>query len=466
MMRERVAILRVALMVSDFGVVVLGFVAASLLRFGGAWPEVWAGLLPSTGPVVVAFGVAAVGIFAAAGMYQPRLRWSLRTELHDLLRTGAILLALTFTLLYFFKLDDVSRWFLAVYFPLVALGLSGARLAVHLAFRWARSRGRGARNLLIAGSGPQADQFLAWCAAHPDLGIRVVGYLDDDDHGLGSHHRLGKLEDLPRVLADTVVDEVAICLPLDRWALIDWLAQVGEEQGKLVRIPMGALNRTVAKGRFEEVDGLPILSLIASPDRALALAVKRAFDLVGAALLLVATAPVLLLSAAAILVTEGRPILFRQPRSGLHGREFGAWKLRTMVPDAERLKAGLLAHNERQGPAFKLRHDPRVTRVGRWLRATSIDELPQLYNVLAGHMSLVGPRPADVEEVRVYDLPHRRRLSVRPGLTGLWQVTARDEPDFERWMELDLRYIDTWSLWKDLTLICRTPLALIRSPGA
>lgn len=464
MMRERVAILRLALMVCDFAIVVMGFVAASLLRFGEGWTEVWAGLLPSTGPVVVAFGLAAVGIFAAAGMYRPRLRWSVRTELHDLLRTGAILLALTFSLLYFFKLDDVSRWFLAVYFPLVALGLSGARVAVHLAFRWARSRGRGVRNVLIAGSGPQAEQFVAWCAAHPDLGIKVVGYLDDD-RGLDSHRRLGMLEDLPRVLADTVVDEVAICLPLARWALIDWLAQVGEEQGKLVRIPMDALNRAVAKGRFEEVDGLPILSLVASPDRALALAAKRAFDLVGATLLLVVTAPVLLLSAAAILVTEGRPILFRQPRSGLHGRVFAAWKLRTMVPDAERLKAGLLARNERQGPAFKLHHDPRVTPVGRWLRAASIDELPQLCNVLAGHMSLVGPRPADVEEVRVYDLPHRRRLSVRPGLTGLWQVTARHEPDFARWMELDLRYIDTWSLWKDLTLLCRTPLALIRSPG-
>lgn len=466
MMRERVAVLRVALMACDFGVVVLGFVAASLLRFGGTWTEVWAGLLPSTAPVVLAFGFAAVGIFAAAGMYRPRLRWSVRTELHDLLRTGAILLGLTFTLLYFFKLDDVSRWFLAVYFPLVAVGLSGARVAVHLAFRWARSRGRGARRLLVAGSGARAEQFIAWCAAHPDLGIRVVGHLADEANGeLGSHPRLGTLEDLPRVLAGSIVDEVAICLPLEQWTTIDWLAQVSEEQGKLVRIPMDTVNRAVATGRFEEVDGLPILSLVTSPDQALALSAKRAVDILGAVVLLTLTAPVLLLAAAAILVTEGRPILFRQPRSGLHGRVFAAWKLRTMVPDAEQLKAGLLARNERQGPAFKLRHDPRVTRVGRWLRTTSVDELPQLFNVLAGQMSLVGPRPAAVEEVRVYDLAHRRRLSVRPGLTGLWQVTARHEPDFERWMELDLRYIDTWSLWKDLQLLCRTPLALIRSPG-
>ena len=465
MMRERVAVLRAALMVGDFGVVVLGFVVASLLRFGGRATEVWAGLFPATAPVVVAFGLAAVGLFAAAGMYRPRLRWSMRTELQDLLRTGAILLAFTFALLYFFKLDAVSRWFLAVYFPLVAVGLSAVRVGMHVAFRRARSRGRGVRHLLVVGSGAPAEQFVTWCAAHPDLGITVVGYLDDEGSDLGSHRRLGSLEDLPRVLAERIVDEVAICLPLAQWTMIDWLAQVSEEQGKVARIPVDALNRTVAKGRFEEVDGLPILSLVATPDQELALAAKRVSDVLGAALLLLVTAPILLASAAAILLSEGRPIFFRQPRSGLHGRVFTAWKFRTMVPEAELLKEKLITQNERRGPAFKLRHDPRVTRVGRWLRKTSIDELPQLWNVLAGHMSLVGPRPADVEEVRVYDLRHRRRLSVRPGLTGLWQVTARHEPDFERWMELDLQYIDTWSLWKDVQLLCRTPLALIRSPG-
>ena len=467
MVRQRVAVLRAALMACDFALVVAGFYLASVLRWGaGGWRPVWAQLLPRHAWVLTAFGIGVVATLAAAGMYRFRSRWSVRTELTDLLRTGVLLVGLTLGLLYLFKLEDVSRWFLVIYFPLVIGGMSGARMAVHLLFRCARARGRGVRNLLIVGAGPRAEQFAAWCSDHPQLGIRVYGYLDDGFDGLPGHTKLGRFDDLPRVLSDEVIDEVAICLPLTEWATIDWLAQVSEEQGKLVRIPMDALNRAVAKGRLEEFgDGPPILSLVTTPDQALALVAKRVFDLFGATLLLLLTAPLLAAAALAILVTDGRPIVFRQVRGGLHGRPFALVKLRTMVSDAESMKASYLADNERHGPAFKLRNDPRVTRVGRWLRRTSIDELPQLWNVLAGQMSLVGPRPADIVEVRAYDVRHRRRLSVKPGLTGLWQVTARNEPDFERWLEIDLDYIDHWSLWKDLQLLCRTPLALVRSPG-
>lgn len=195
--------------------------------------------------------------------------------------------------------------------------------------------------------------------------------------------------------------------------------------------------------------------------RIVALVLKRAIDVVGAAVGLVILSPLLLLVGGLVLVSEGTPILFRQERVGLHGRTFRMLKFRTMLPGAEARLAELEALNEVQGQAFKLSYDPRIAGVGRFLRRTSLDELPQLLNVLTGSMSLVGPRPALPLEVAAYDLWHRRRLSMKPGITGLWQVSARRETDFDRWVSLDLDYIDRWSLWLDFKIMLRTIPALL-----
>jgi lipopolysaccharide/colanic/teichoic acid biosynthesis glycosyltransferase len=194
----------------------------------------------------------------------------------------------------------------------------------------------------------------------------------------------------------------------------------------------------------------------------LSLTLKRAIDVVAAALALVLLSPLFLAVAFAILVRDGRPILFWQTRVGLHGRPFRVVKFRTMVPDAEARLAELEALNEIRGQAFKLTDDPRLTRTGRFLRKTSIDELPQLWNVVRGEMSLVGPRPPLEREVAGYDLWHRRRLSMTPGITGLWQVAGRRDDQFDRWVELDLAYIDRWSLWLDLKIVLRTVPAMLQ----
>ena len=187
---------------------------------------------------------------------------------------------------------------------------------------------------------------------------------------------------------------------------------------------------------------------------------KRILDVVGSAVALVLLSPVLVLIAAAIRIDTHGPIFFRQTRIGLHGRPFAMYKFRTMVPDAEARLADLAERNEISGPAFKIAVDPRVTRVGRILRRTSLDELPQFWNVLLGQMSLVGPRPPISTEVAGYDMWHRRRLSMKPGITGLWQVSARLDEEFDRWVELDLTYIDRWSLWLDLKIMVRTVPAM------
>lgn len=466
MIRQRRAALSVGLVGADYLAAVAAFRLAAALRFGAGWAEQSGTALPPwPGLVATLFGLYVVAMFWSAGLYSLRARWSFRSELHDILRAAGVTFAVTIGALYLLKLGGISRGFVAAYFVLLTVGAVAGRAAVRQGLRWLRLRGRGLRHLLVVGGGPPAQRFLARATRHPEFGVRVVGVVDDALPGIDGQRWLGPLAALPRILTDEVVDEVAICLSWEQWPAVDALARLCQEQGKVVRIPVNLTPHAVARGLLEDLEGLPVLSLVSGPDHGAALAVKRLVDVVGAAVLLVVTCPVLLAAAVAVRVCDGAPVLFRQARGGLHGRPFLALKFRTMVRDAEARKQELADRNERVGPAFKVTDDPRVTKVGRVLRTTSIDELPQLWNVLKGDMSLVGPRPQPVDEVRAYDLWHRRRLSVRPGLTGLWQVTARGEPDFDRWVELDLYYIDHWSIWMDLRLLAKTPLAVARATG-
>ncbi len=215
----------------------------------------------------------------------------------------------------------------------------------------------------------------------------------------------------------------------------------------------------------EEFDGFLVRSLIHDGQREAGMILKRVIDIVGSAFGLVVLGPVFIATALAVRLREGSPIFFRQTRVGLHGRPFTMYKFRTMVPDAEARLDDVRHLNERDRVAFKATNDPRITRIGSFLRKTSIDELPQLWNVLTGSMSLVGPRPPLPGEVMEYDVWHRRRLSMKPGITGLWQVEARHEPDFDRWVEHDLIYIDGWTIWLDIKILAKTLPALLAHGG-
>ena len=233
---------------------------------------------------------------------------------------------------------------------------------------------------------------------------------------------LGTVDDIETILHHTVVDEVAICLPIEDWAFVEPITRLCEDEGRVVRIPITDGTVAIAGGRIEDFLGMSILSLVYGPDRIIGIALKRLIDIVVAVAALIVLSPVLLLVALVIRQRDGSPVLFRQERVGLHGRPFRVVKFRSMVPDAEARLADLAAANEIHGHAFKITDDPRLTSTGRWLRASSIDELPQLWNVLRGEMSIVGPRPPLPSEVEGYDVWHRRRLSMKPGITGLWQV--------------------------------------------
>jgi exopolysaccharide biosynthesis polyprenyl glycosylphosphotransferase len=290
----------------------------------------------------------------------------------------------------------------------------------------------------------------------------------DPDPATGSDGQrplLGGVDDIETVLHGMVVDEVAICLSIEDWGLVEPIARLCADEGRVVRIPVAETSMMLPGGHLEDFEGMSILSLVNGPDRIIGIALKRTIDIVVAAAALVVLSPFLLMAAVVIRIRDGSPVLFRQQRVGLHGRPFQVVKFRSMIPDAEERLGELEDSNEIRGPAFKMTEDPRVSRTGRWLRKTSVDELPQLWNVLRGEMSIVGPRPPLPREVDDYDVWHRRRLSMKPGITGLWQVAARRDPDFDRWVRMDLEYIDNWSLWLDLKIVARTIPAILAQEG-
>ncbi|MBI3749769.1 MAG: sugar transferase [Chloroflexi bacterium] len=463
MIRRHITALRLTLMSADCATAVLVFAAISMVRLGPQWIAEWERIRIGALPAMVAWGITWVSILWLHGLYRLRRHWSAWADAGDILRATTLLALIVFGGLFVIQLRDVSRLFLAGLF-IAELGVAiVSRLVIRWAFGAARRRGFARHYILIVGTSPDAAAFARQIADHPQLGLEVMGFIGTAptmSEPLG-RPRLGEVDDIERVLHERVVDEVAICLPVAEWDLVEAIARICAEEGRVVRLPGGDNAPRLAGALLEPFDGLTIQSIVYGPDRALSLLGKRLIDFIAALTALVLISPLLLTLAAAIRIVDGPPVLFRQRRIGLHGRAFEIVKFRTMIPDAEARLEELREHNEIQGFAFKLTADPRVTHLGAWLRRTSIDELPQLWNVIRGDMSLVGPRPPLPYEVAQYDLWHRRRLTMKPGITGLWQISARRAEEFDRWVSIDLDYIDRWSLWLDLKIIIQTIPAML-----
>ena len=343
------------------------------------------------------------------------------------------------------------------------------RLATHVALRFGRHQGRSMRHVVVIGTGPRARSFARDVAANRTWGIEIVAFLDEGDTahtpGLPGDAVL-KLTEFPEIVRHHPIDEVVVALPRSMLDLIEPIAA----ECALLGVPLSVLSDLFA-------DQLPAVRTVHYGHRSLlrfsdvahggtALFLKRCMDLFLAAAFLLLLSPLIALAMLAIRLTSPGPALHRQIRVGKNGHPFVMLKLRSMVPDAANLQEELFARNEVSGPVFKMQDDPRVTPLGRFLRRWSIDETPQFWNVIRGDMSLVGPRPPLPNEVDQYSLRHRRRISMRPGLTCLWQINGRSLVPFAEWMEMDLHYIDHWSLGLDLRILLRTPLALLRGDGA
>ena len=463
MIRRHAATFRFALMAGDAIGTFAIFCVISMVRFGPDWRERWQAIGVEAYVAAGLFASLWVTTLLLANLYRMRARWAIRSELADIARSAVIFAVLVFGLLYAVKFPEISRLFLIELFVAEAVTTVVGRTILRLGFRILRSRGGSARFLLIIGDGPAASVFAERIRRHRELGLRIIGFVGSGAGRarLAAAPVLGSVDDVPTILHSRGVDEVAICLDPEEAALVEPLARLCEDEGRIVRIPLDGAAPTLSGGRMEDFDGIEVLSLVRGPDHAASLVLKRTLDVVGASAGLLLLSPLLIAVALWIRVVDGGPVLFHQERVGLNLRPFPVVKFRTMALDAEERLAELLGRNILSGHAFKLDDDPRLTRTGRILRRTSLDELPQLWNVLIGQMSLVGPRPPLPREVAGYDIWHRRRLSMKPGITGLWQVEARREAEFDRWVTLDLAYIDRWSLWLDLKIMVRTVPAML-----
>ena len=340
---------------------------------------------------------------------------------------------------------------------LVSLILNSClRLAIRFSLRMLRRMGRNARYVLVVAQVEGEEQVRELFARHPELGVRLAGVVRPHD-----------IPSLQAALRERVVDVLLIAASsLD--SDVQAVADLGRVYGKDVKVLFQPHDVVAAAIDAQDFYGASLVSMGQRPPAVLSMVAKRGIDLLLGTILLLISLPVLLVAALAIKREDpDAPVLYRQVRIGLNGRRFQLYKLRTMVPEAERLQGQIMSLNEMVGgPVFKIRNDPRVTRPGRWIRRLSVDELPQLWNVLRGEMSLVGPRPPLPHEVERYPDHFRRRLSVRPGITGAWQVAGRNEVQFDAWMEMDLEYIDHWSLGRDLRILAKTIPTVLSGRGA
>lgn len=435
----------------------------------------------SVGNTIGAVGLIGVWltIFRSLGLYSPKFQGDRLGELRAVVAATGVATVLFSAIGLLFQISLFSPLFFAVLWP-TAIGvvILFRRLQVWLIGRF-HLGDYNRRNIVIIGTNESAWAYAKKLRATPETAYHLLGFLDDLVMISDSREQhLGQLKDFESLLENCVVDEVVVAMPIRTCSeAIQEVIDHAHERGIAVRFPMsqifsGLTRNDVWRVRQEASLGatgefssdLVVYSGHEFGGRYL---VKRMFDIVFASALLLLVSPVLLLATLAIYATAGRPAIFVQDRYGYNGRVFKLFKFRTMVNNADALQEKLRAQNERDGAAFKMKNDPRVTPVGKFLRKTSIDELPQLINVIRGEMSMVGPRPLPLADYqRMNNTSHRRRLSVLPGITGPWQISGRDHISFEEWMQMDLDYIDNWRLWTDLKIILLTVPVVVLARGA
>jgi len=416
--------------------------------------------------VVLTVGWWVVAAFLL-GLYRIGIRRSGREKIRIVLESS-ILMGLFFGFLSFALKLDVSRPLIALFVFFQACLLSFSRVAVALHSRYRKHPSRNLRHIVIVGASPRAREMGRLISRYSDWGLKILGYVETVPGALqGGADVLGHVSGISGIIEDNVVDEIIFvgAEPRDLEGFDEVLA-ICKEQGIRTRVAADFFPVKISKVSMEFLENVPVITFSATPDHAFSLFLKRTMDVVLASVLLVLLAPFMALIGLLVKLTSKGPTIYRQIRCGLYGRKFTLYKFRSMHEGAEDVLWEIRHLGEMNGPVFKMRNDPRVTPFGRFLRKSSIDELPQFWNVIKGDMSLVGPRPPLPEEVREYTRWQRRRLSVKPGITCLWQVSGRNEIDFHEWMKLDLEYIDQWSLLLDLKILLRTFPVVLLGRGA
>jgi exopolysaccharide biosynthesis polyprenyl glycosylphosphotransferase len=420
-------------------------------------------------------------LFKVSGLYGSKRLSTRREEFWDIARATTLGTAVVAVCALVFRIWVVNRTFLVLFWLLTTTLVMVSRTIIRAALAFLRRHGHNARNLLVVGTNKRALAFISGIQQKPELGYRIVGFADDTWSGLqeAKKQRLPLVSDLDGLHAymrRNVVDEVVLALPIRSFhSYSSEIAAACEQQGIIVRLLPNIFDLKEARHSAEELgagqlDGYAIVSHETTITDFWGLAMKRFIDVVISFIAIIFLSPVMLLTALLVKLTSSGPIFFVQKRLGLNKRTFQIYKFRTMVVDAEARLKEIEHKNEANGPVFKIKKDPRITLIGTFLRKTSIDELPQFFNVLKGEMSLVGPRPLQVRDYELFETHcgdwQRKRFSVRPGITCLWQIMGRSSTTFERWMELDLQYIRTWSVWLDLEILAKTVPAVLKGSGA
>jgi exopolysaccharide biosynthesis polyprenyl glycosylphosphotransferase len=411
--------------------------------------------------------------FSLIGLYRSKRLSPALPEIIDLLKASGWATLLLEVVSIVFHVRPTTPSVLLRFLPLTICCLIASRFAMRQSLKIIRRRGRNLRHLIVVGTNRRAVDFATSVLARPELGYRLVGFVDNAWFGphSGQFNPVALVTNLAgfrSYLRNHIIDEVVVALPVKSfYDEEDDLIRTCREHGVIVRVLTNLFDTSARAAQADPVDTAPVVTFSSVPLDSLRLVVKRTIDVACSVLLLILSSPLMLAVLLLVKFDSAGPAIFAQERIGLNKRRFRIYKFRTMVSNAERLQAQLESSNEAQGPVFKIKRDPRITRMGTILRKTSIDELPQLFNVLKGDMSMVGPRPLPVRDYNGFNQDwQRRRFSVRPGITCLWQISGRSSITFDQWMRLDMEYIDRWSLWLDLQILAKTIPAVVRGTGA
>jgi len=467
MLKENIAIFKKLSLLADLCVVTVCFFAGYALRdrVNDIYPlHYYLWLLPL---FLLIWG----GMLSYFGMYKTFRTKTIPEVLLDIMQTALLGFGITSSVIYMLKIEYVSRALVMIAFLAAWILLSAEKLALILLFRFIRRHGYNFRHILVVGTGRRAQNFLSLVKEHREWGLKVIGLIDEDAARVGEtvngYNVLGAFRDVPNIIHGNPVDEIVFIVPRASIGKIEALMQLCELEGITVSVATDYFELKFAKARQSDLHGFPMLTFETVPKDAWGLFLKRIFDIALSGAALVFLSPVFAAVAVAVKSTSPGPVLFKQERVSVNGRRFKLLKFRTMVADAEAKLEELRGKNEMSGPVFKIEDDPRITKIGGFLRRYSLDELPQFWNVLTGDMSIVGPRPPLPSEVNEYDSWQRRRLSMRPGLTCIWQVSGRSRiTDFNEWAKLDLEYIDNWSIWLDLKIFFQTIPVVLLAKGA
>jgi exopolysaccharide biosynthesis polyprenyl glycosylphosphotransferase len=482
MFKEKESVIRKAMMVVDELVISFSFFLSYFLRqhfhqlykfdlmpFSQVAADATASI---SDYLVLLFFVAPLwcGMLYLNGMY-----YSMRTrkflEIVRIIIRSSFFTFLAFgTVVFLFKLKFVSRMFFAIFVVTSLFFILSEKAALFSIMRYARKKGYNYREILIVGTGRRAAKFINKIQNHPEWGFKILGAIDDEPgrgiEKVSNVKVIGTLEDILSILHREAIDEIIFVVPRSRLSHIENTIYDCEIEGVKTTIAVDLFDLKIARSHPTELDGIPLLRFETTVAKEWQLFVKRIMDVVISGLGIVLLSPLFLIVVVSIKLTSSGPLLFKQERLGLNGRKFILYKFRTMYKGAQEALSKVEDLNMMHGGDFKKKKIKWITLVGRLLRKFSVDELPQLFNVFIGHMSIIGPRPTVPDEVEKYKSWQRRRFSMKPGITCLWQIKGRNKIGYDEWMKLDLEYLDNWSLWLDLKILFKTIPVVLFGIGA